>query len=103
MNSTYRLLTPIKNFIEELGFNLSYPYDDLIFIDSNAFLIQFDDSKSDSYFVYFNSDMDAKSVITLEKRMMILADVKKIKLQAKGKFQLSQKEGSEEEIEIKFF
>ncbi len=102
MSNIYRELTKIKELIEELGFTISYPYDDLLFIDSNAFLIQFNDSKKDSFFAFFNESMNDAVVDDLDKKMKDLAFVKKLEVESKGRFKLAQKEGCDEELELKF-
>lgn len=102
MSTTYRELTKIKELIEELGFAISYPYDDLLFIDSNAFLIQFEDSIKDSFFVFFNDSMQKSVIEDLESKMKGLALLKKLQLKSKGTFIMKQKEGSEEELELEF-
>lgn len=102
MSTIYRELTKIKELIEELGFTISYPYDDLLFVDSNAFLIQFDDSKKDSFYSYFNESMNSNVVADLENKMKEHALAKKLEIISKGRFQMKQKEGSDEELELKF-
>lgn len=102
-NISYRSLTPIKEVIEETGFNISYPYDDLIFIESNAFLIQYDDTEENAMFLYFNKELNDATSKDLEKKLMQSGKKKKISIVTQGKFSLAQKENSEEELELKFF
>lgn len=102
MSTIYRELTKIKELIEELGFTLSYPFDDLLFIDSNAFLIQYNDEQINSFFLYFNDSLAQKAQDDLTDRITTLAMKKKMQITAKGQFQLTQKVGSEEELELKF-
>lgn len=102
MSTIYRELTKIKEMIEELGFSLSYPFDDLLFIDSNAFLIQYNDEQINSFFLYFNNSLAQEAQDDLTKRITTLAMDKKIQITARGQFELTQKIGSEEELELKF-
>ncbi|MBN2598523.1 hypothetical protein [Labilibaculum sp.] len=102
MSAIYRELTKIKELIEELGFTISYPYDDLLFVDSNAILIQFNDLKKDSFFAFFNESMNDAVTTDLEEKMKGLALIKKLEIKSKGRFQMKQKEGSQEELELEF-
>ncbi len=102
MGTIYRDLTPIKEVIEDLGFNLSYPYDDLLFIESNAFLIQYDDKSSNTFYVYFNKEMKEDDANFLQQRIIRSAAKNKLIISPKGRFELAPKKGSEEEIEIRF-
>ncbi|WP_372755550.1 hypothetical protein [Labilibaculum sp.] len=102
MTTTYRELTKIKELIEELGFFISYPFDDLLFVDSNAFLIQFNDEKANAFFLYFNQTLHTDAMENIRGRIEDLATTKKIHIAEKGLFQLQQKADSEDEIELKF-
>lgn len=102
MGTVIRKLTQIKELIEEIGFNISYPFDDLLFVESNAFLIQFDDSKVNSFFIYFNEDLDSLAAKELGNKITSLAHTKKVQIKLEGKFQLTQKKGSDEELELRF-
>ena len=98
---TYRSLTEIKELIEDLGFAISYPYDDLVFIDSNAFLVQFDDSKKFSYFIHFNSELKKGASEDLKKQLIESPKAKKLNLVFKGTYTIKQSE-AEEQIDLVF-
>lgn len=102
MSTTYRELTKIKELIEELGFLISYPFDDLLFVDSNAFLIQFNDEKADAFFMYFNKDLQEEARNQICEKIHVLAATKRIKITEKGFFQLEQKQTKDDELELKF-
>lgn len=102
MSTIYRELTKIKELIEELGFVISYPFDDLLFIDSNAFLIQFDDANLNSFFLHFNDRLSQEVQTELKDKIMSASFDKGLKINTKGQFQLKQKEGSDDEVELKF-
>jgi hypothetical protein len=101
MTTTYRKLTNIKELIEELGFAISYPFDDLIFIDSNAFLMQFNDEKADAFFLYFNQDLHKDVMASIRESIASLSVSKKMEITEKGLFQWQQKAHCEDEIELK--
>ena len=102
MSTIYRELTKIKELIEELGFTISYPYDDLLFVDSNAFLIQFDDTNLNSFFLHFNDCLSQEVQTELKDRITSSSTEKGLKINQKGQFQLKQKEGGDNEVELKF-
>ncbi|TLX74126.1 hypothetical protein E9993_13590 [Labilibacter sediminis] len=99
---SYRPLTPVKEMIEELGFTISYPFDDLIFIDSNAFLVQFHESKENTIGIYFNHELESSMEPDLRQSIGDIANKKGIQIEMKGKFSLSPKEEVEGELEITF-
>lgn len=84
---------------EATELDIAYAYDDLVFPDHTAFIIQFDDDNVNNYFCYFHEDClpDSKTEIlnnltqTLKKHRSTLV--------SKGSFNLNQKG---EEVEIKF-
>ncbi len=53
----YRDLEKVRTIIDEAtGLEVSYAYDDLVFPDHTAFIIQFDDTKASHFFGYFHKD-----------------------------------------------
>ncbi len=46
----HRPLGMVKEILESLGMDISYAYDDLIFIDHNQFLLQFGETATDLLF-----------------------------------------------------
>jgi len=51
-------LGKIKELVEAAGMQISYAYDDLVFLDHNAFLLQFDD---DGRTVFIHTNREAES------------------------------------------
>ncbi len=84
---------------EATELDIAYAYDDLVFPDNTAFIIQFDDNDANNYFCYFHTDClaDAKEQITAD----LSKSFKKHRcsLTSKGSFQLNPKG---EEVEIQF-
>lgn len=52
----------VKEIVESAGMDLSYAYDDLVFVSHNAFLIQFT-PKSSEFIVHVNKDADEAEVL----------------------------------------
>lgn len=53
-----RPLGLLKELVETSGMGISYAYEDLVFLDHNAFLIQFGDDGR-TVFIHTNSEADA--------------------------------------------
>lgn len=90
----YRSLTEVKELIEDLGFAISYPFDDLVFIDSNAFLIQYNDEVENGIWVRFNSEIDEGAKKDLTQQLIDSPKAKKFKMKIEGSYTL---EDSDEE------
>lgn len=52
-----RPLGVVKGIIESAGMGVSYAYEDLIFVDHNAFLLQFTDS-AEEVLIHINAEAD---------------------------------------------
>lgn len=100
-NMELRPLGITKDIIEEMGLSITHMYDDLVFIDYNPFLIQFDDNKPSSLKIFFNIDCKKDVAENLEQQLKNAAEKKKFSIINSGHFEMKQKEGTEE-IELKF-
>lgn len=97
-----RPLGTAKEIINTTGLDVTYAYDDLVFVEHSPFLIQFDDDNPKNLKLYFNLDCEADAAEKLEAQLTIAATAKDFTIQKSGKFTLKQKEASEE-FEVKFF
>ena len=90
----------VMNWLEAAGFEVSYLYEDLIFVESNAFLIRFDSADPNSILIYTNTDCETAKASAL--KQLLLEEAKKHELLPviKGTFTLSQR--NDDEIDIKF-
>lgn len=102
MTIPFRPLSDVKMILEEAGTDITYAYDDLIFVDHTAYLLQFDDEKPSNLKIYFNTDIEKTEAEQTELKLTPLLAKRKMNLVKAGRFQLKQKEESEE-IEILFF
>ncbi|MFY9151616.1 MAG: hypothetical protein WAO52_06370 [Prolixibacteraceae bacterium] len=96
----FRDLEKVRVMLKEATeLDISYAYDDLVFPDHTAFIIQFAEQNDTSFYSYFHEDClpDAKSEILQN----LEQSFKKhgCKMNYKGSFNLNQKG---EEIEIAF-
>lgn len=60
-----RALGIAMEIIEKTDLQVTYNYDDLIFVDKNMFIIQFDDNKDKNLKLHFNNDIttDVEKII----------------------------------------
>ena len=90
----------VMNWLEAAGFEVSYLYEDLIFVESNAFLIRFESADPNSILIYTNSECETSKASALNQ--LLLDEAKKHELMPvkKGTFTLSQR--NDDEIDIRF-
>lgn len=60
-----RPLAIVKNIIEAMGLDISYAYDDLIFVEHNAFLLQMSNEKGEDVGVWFNQSSNPEDRPTI--------------------------------------
>ena len=90
----------VMNWLEAAGFTVSYLYEDLVFVESNAFMIHFDQSDSPEIQILTNTDCDSAKAAALEKLLMAEAPKHELEPVSGGRFTLSQK--NDQEIDIRF-
>jgi hypothetical protein len=95
-----RNLEAVRVIIKEAtGLDITYAYEDLVFPEHMAFLIQFDDSNDKNLFCFFRSDCNPDDKKELYKRMDQISTEKDFIMADKGIFQLKQKG---DKVEIRF-
>jgi len=97
------LLPPVgkvMNWLEAAGFNVSYLYEDLVFIESNAFLIRFEQTKPFRILMHINIECEPAKAVDLERLLIREAPKHGIKPVKSARFSLSEKNA--EEIDIRF-
>jgi len=71
----FRDFTTAKNIIDAASYDVSYMYDDLIFVNHNAFILRYDDECENNFFLHFNNECDKKEIgnitSTLEKSALL--------------------------------
>lgn len=95
-----RPLGKLVQIVQEMSLDVTYEYDDLVFIEHNAFLFQFLDSGIIG--LYFNQQCPAKEAERIEAQVRSLGSGKKLVIERKGTYAMKQNEG-EETLEIEFF
>lgn len=96
-----RSLPLVEELIKTTGLTMTYPYDDLVFVEHNPFLLRFNDSNINQIFLHFNKDClldDKKKILTAIKHKAHKLGVSVIE---KGLYNMVQIENTEE-IQLKF-
>jgi len=98
----FRPLGEVLEIIQQIGFDISYAYDDLLFSEHNVFIIRFDQSSNKKLWLYFNEDCDLVRRESIGNQLKNAYLSKKIEIHHGGLFSVQQIEGKEE-LELKFF
>jgi hypothetical protein len=98
----YRPLGITKEIVSTTGLEVTYAYDDLVFVEHSPFLIQFDDETPTNLKLFFNIDCEADAAKRLEEQLTTAARAKEYTILNSGKFTMVQKEGAEE-FDVRFF
>jgi hypothetical protein len=95
-----RDLEKVRTIIKEAtGLDVMYAYDDLVFPEHAAFLIQFDDEQVNNYLCYFYEDCTVDSKNQILESLTKVCMQKKCTLVSKGAFSMKQKG---KELQINF-
>jgi hypothetical protein len=100
MNPSLPPIGKVLNWLEASGFVVSYAYDDLVFVESNAFLLRFDQLDPQKIVIHINMECESDMATELEKKLALEAKSHELTPLKGGRFRLSQK--NEEEIDVSF-
>jgi hypothetical protein len=98
--TTVRPLGTVMQLLEELGHEVSYAYDDLVFVNHNGFLLQFENTGS-VLNLFFNQNCPKKEADNVEQSIIPAGDKKGLSIIKKGRFNIT--EQPDEKLEIEFF
>ena len=97
---SYRNLEAVRSIIKDAtGLDVTYAYEDLVFPEHGAFMVQFDDKNHNNFFCYFHPDCNPRDKDEIYKQLTETSSRNKFSIENKGKFLLRQKG---EDIEISF-
>ena len=95
-----RHLEKVRVLIKDAtGLDISYAYDDLVFPEHTAFLVQFDDTDDNNFFCYFHEECVPAEQDRIFERLSDTCKLNNCTLVRKGAFNLAQKGQS---VEIRF-
>ncbi len=95
----YRPLGTVKQILEELGIDITYAYEDLVFIQHNPVLLQFGEV-GEMLFLYANVDAEPDVAEQLFAAIQVKAVANGMTLVRRGKYRIN--EGEENNISIEF-
>jgi len=96
----FRDLEKVRAVIKEAtDLDIAYAYDDLVFPEHAAFMIEFDAEKNNRFYCYFHKDCLPDSKTEILNDLTLSFKKRGCSLASKGSFTLDQKG---EEIEIRF-
>lgn len=96
----HRPLTRIQNAIESLGLSITYAYDDLIFTEHNAFVLQMGE-RGELVAVYLNNELDEPARPKMIRKVTEAGTKEELLITHKGYYSLEEAQG--ENVQIKFF
>lgn len=100
----FRNLDKVRFLMQEgTKLDVGYAYDDLVFSEHGLYIIRYNDEDDNILYCYFNKELFAAKQKQLQTDLMEIAFLNGIKMIYKGKFEMEQKEGSEEEFELKLY
>lgn len=100
MSIPFRPLGHIREAMEMIGLTVSHAHDDLVFIESNAILLQMGDA-GEEVFLYFNDDSDESMRDEITTHVVNAGATQGLNIERKGNFSLLQEEG-EDSFQIAF-
>lgn len=98
-NISPRPLGVVKEIIEELGAEISYAYDDLMFIKHNHFLLQFGDTP-ESLFFFKNSEVEKAESEQQFTTLATAAEAKQLNVIFQGEYNLTENDDGTISIEF---
>ena len=100
MEHSSRPLGTVMQLLEELGHEVSYAYDDLVFVNDNDFLLQFE-NRGPVVNLFFNQSCLKTEEDNVEHSIIPAADRKGLSIVKKGHYNLTGQ--ADETVRIEFF
>ncbi len=100
METLFRPLGSVLQLLEDLGHEVTYAYDDLVFVNDNNFLLQFDDTGL-AVNLFFNQSCPKQNAENIEQSIIPAGDKKGLSIIKKGEYSITGQ--SDENLRIEFF
>ncbi|MCH8476193.1 MAG: hypothetical protein LAT55_13310 [Opitutales bacterium] len=97
-----RPLYLVDDIAKDVGKEVTYAYDDLVFIEDSEVLIQFADDPPNALHLFIHQDIDEESCQAIKAKYEIVARAKSTPLTYKGRFTFSPDKETKE-ITVQFF
>jgi len=98
METALRPLGTVMTLIEKLGHEVTYAYEDLVFINHNDFLLQFDAADPNALDLFFNTECEAAKADEVAGRMIPEGIQKGLVIRRKGAYTMTETEGDNLQI-----
>ena len=82
----------VMNMVQSMGLEVTYAYDDLVFVDHNAFLLQMDEDPQ-TINLYFNQDSDIAVRPSLAEELIHYGQENSLRVLEQGLFAIEQASG----------
>ncbi|MGD9946932.1 MAG: hypothetical protein AB7U29_00475 [Desulfobulbus sp.] len=99
MALAYRPLGVVKQLLEEIGIEITYAYEDLVFIQHSPILLQFG-KKGEELFSYTNVDAVGEEASQIFAAIQAKVSGEGITLMHRGRYRLSEAEGENLSLEF---
>ena len=100
MKIPHRALGIVREIVTKLHHDITYAYEDLVFIDHNAYLLQFTDSPVIVH-LYFNIEFPEEDAAVMTRNLVESAEQRNIGVLRKGHYELVQT--TDATLEVKFY
>ncbi len=100
METSLRPLGTVLQLLEDLGHEVTYAYDDLVFVSNNDYLLQFDDTGL-ALNLFFNQSCPKKNADNIEHSIIPAGDKIGLSIIKKGHYSVTGQ--SNENLRIEFF
>ena len=91
-----RPLHLIERMTDELGVAITFAYDDLVFIEHGAVMLQFDDEREEAVNLFISSDVHHEDLPMIRDDWQQVALMHGVHLTYRGRFMVQQTFGKEE-------
>ena len=100
MTVPFRPLGIITEVVEQMGLEVTYAFEDLVFISHNAFLLRMGE-KGEIVHLYFNEESEADKRGPVQKQLTRLGDERGLTIINSGTYKMQARE-ADEQLEIHF-
>lgn len=101
MSVPYRPLGYIREVVASFGLDVTYVYEDLVYVQHNAFLLQMGE-RGEDVFLYFNTESAPGEREAIAEQLREIGATRQLHIQRKGTYTMTQIP-DEEHIRIEFF
>ncbi len=95
----YRPLGILKNVLDSLGFQVTHCYEDLVFVEHNAFLLRMEE-KGEEVSLFFNTDSEADKRAGIAEALYSAGSRYRLAITTKGTYRLTPNERNKNSLDL---